>query len=198
MDFEDDDPLVLIARICLGITVICMYPMLVNPARNILIQLFSKDEMEDSTLTQPLLDEDKDEETTLFETDSDSAISSIISGSSSFTLISDNSSFTLISDDSSTSSREIPDSLKLRIFCAILVLWNAAFIACFIQTLDVVWDFLGSSFSIIVGYLLPCGVYIYIRNEERGGLFWVAVLGVCIFTPMMVLCTVNSVYNSFF
>jgi hypothetical protein len=94
---------------------------------------------------------------------------------------------------------------------AILIFWSAAFIACSVKSIDVVWDLLGSSFSIMMAFLIPSGAFLKLARMKRfnqlndGGMgfrSWmisraVAWLMVLFFTPLMFVSTVNAVYNNF-
>jgi len=56
------------------------------------------------------------------------------------------------------------------LFVAILIFWSAASAACCVKSIDVVWDLLGSSLSICLGFLIPCGSYAMLfGGKKRGG-----------------------------
>lgn len=56
-------------------------------------------------------------------------------------------------------------SFAIRLGTAILVLWSAAALASSVKSIDVVWDLLGSSLSILLSYLIPCGCFIVIVGK---------------------------------
>jgi amino acid permease len=104
------------------------------------------------------------------------------------------------------------DSKVLRSIVALLVFWSAAGVACSVQSIDVVWDLVGSSFSIMMAFLIPCGAYLKLSRRRRFALVqggrlgyrkWmvsrsVAWMMILIFVPLMVISTLNACYNSFF
>jgi hypothetical protein len=120
------------------------------------------------------------------------------------------------SENRSTSLEEDgTDSRLLRIVSAMLVFWSAAFLACTVSSIDVVWDLLGSSFSIMMAFIIPCGAYLKLAGRKRffdqvsvsdgGASFkkWlvsrtVAWIMLMVFIPLMIISTANAVYNTFF
>jgi len=108
--------------------------------------------------------------------------------------------------------RDDTDSRLLRIAASGFVFWSAAFIACCVSSIDVIWDLLGSSFSIMMAFIIPCGAYLKLAGRKRffnqvsdgGASFrkWmvsrtVAWIMVIIFIPLMIVSTANAVYNCF-
>ena len=101
------------------------------------------------------------------------------------------------------------DSKSARTIVALFVFWSAAALACSVQSIDVVWDLVGSSFSIMLAFLIPCGAYLKLAGKpeaQDGGMgfrrwmvsravAWVMIL---VFAPLMVISTLNACYNSFF
>ena len=52
-----------------------------------------------------------------------------------------------------------------RLLVSICVLWSGTSIASCVSSIDIVWDFLGSTLSIILSFLVPCGCYIILRRR---------------------------------
>jgi hypothetical protein len=46
-------------------------------------------------------------------------------------------------------------------------LWSGAAVASCVSSIDVVWDLLGSSLSILLSYLIPCGCYLALSSSSR-------------------------------
>lgn len=104
------------------------------------------------------------------------------------------------------------DSKAARTLVALFVFWSAAAIACSVQSIDVVWDLVGSSFSIMLAFLIPCGAYLklsrwkHFTGTQEGGLGFrrwmisrtVAWIMILFFAPLMVISTLNACYNTFF
>jgi len=47
-----------------------------------------------------------------------------------------------------------------RIASSIAIFWSGAAVACCVKDIDVVWDFLGGSLSLIMGFLIPSGAFL--------------------------------------
>eukprot|EP00550_Attheya_septentrionalis_P008444 CAMPEP_0198283750 /NCGR_PEP_ID=MMETSP1449-20131203/3340_1 /TAXON_ID=420275 /ORGANISM="Attheya septentrionalis, Strain CCMP2084" /LENGTH=556 /DNA_ID=CAMNT_0043980547 /DNA_START=119 /DNA_END=1789 /DNA_ORIENTATION=- len=240
LDFDEDDPLLGVGRLCLAFTVTLAFPMLVIPARDTFLRALSflrhspttpssnytqatLDTIHvdshgsqfrsqsgqvvdprniDKDLFEPLLspeEKQKDEETGTGRTESLVPVSDGVDGDDEMVAV-----VQMAGVEDAISSR------TLRIGSAIVIFWSGAAVACFVKSIDVVWDLLGSSLSIIVGWLIPCGTYIALVSRREGlddttplslsqKLYnmtaWAIVIS---FTPLMILCTGNAVYNTFF
>uniref|UniRef100_A0A7S2H3F0 Amino acid transporter transmembrane domain-containing protein n=1 Tax=Helicotheca tamesis TaxID=374047 RepID=A0A7S2H3F0_9STRA len=68
--------------------------------------------------------------------------------------------------ESSSSSYGMQNA-KARIITAIVIFWSASLVACSVQSIDVVWDLLGSSLSIIIAFLIPCGSYLILVKPKK-------------------------------
>jgi amino acid permease len=193
LDFPVNDPLLLVGRMCLAITITLAFPMLTIPARDIVIRSIvearsaslsarSGVELTDShdlqeALAAPLLDESGEESSLHQEaTTNPTALTTPKSA-----------------------------SLSMRLGIAIFLFWSAALVASCVESIDIVWDLLGSSLSILLSYSIPCSSYIYIMQDtegmpSQGQRFSVAVAWVLIFvsTPLMIISTANAVHNTFF
>jgi amino acid permease len=191
LDFPENDPLLLVGRMCLAITITLAFPMLTIPARDIVIRSIVEArssavrlgvELTDSedlqaALAEPLLDESGEEANPDQDTTANPA----------------------------TPTTPLSASLSMRLGIAIILFWSAALMASCVESIDLVWDLLGSSLSILLSYSIPCGSYIYIMRDttgipSRGQRVSVAVAWVLIFvsTPLMIVSTANAVHNTFF
>jgi hypothetical protein len=105
------------------------------------------------------------------------------------------------------------DSKSARTIVALFVFWSAAALACSVQSIDVVWDLVGSSFSIMLAFLIPSTAYLKLAGRKRfcqeaqdGGMGfrrWMVSRAIAwgmilVFAPLMVISTLNACYNSFF
>lgn len=183
LDFPEDDPLVLVGRFCLAVTITLAFPMLTIPARDILIRslprtaaagMASEAAGDDANaqLREPLLEAATEQQ-----------------------------------DEQDEVSMEA--SLTTRLVLAVVVFWSAAAVASCVSSIDVVWDLLGSSLSILLSFLIPCGSYLVIVHKyaEDGGphdlspkrlSMRAAGLLIVLFVPLMFLSTGNAIYNTFF
>lgn len=235
LDFDEDDPLVFIGRLCLAMTITLAFPMIVIPARDILVrsligsrfgrrllrslpnsnQRYSEDDVpndiavpddglttvefepmeisQPGNLEEPLLVLENRSMTSTIQEECDEFIENV---------------------DSSMQcgGGNAEDSKVARSIVALIFFWSATGIACTVQSIDEVWDLLGSSFSVMLAFLIPCGSYLKLAGRKRfnetqdGGIgfrrwmisrtvAWVMIL---IFVPLMVISTMNACYNSFF
>jgi len=233
LDFPEDDPLVLVGRMCLAVTITLAFPMLTIPARDILIRslpsrrcrevvasepphissntapmpltvsssLVTGNNDSDDALREPLLEvEHHDIE--------DHHLASGIAHDGDAGAADEDADGEEI--DSATASAAANASFCLRLAAAVFVFWTAVAVACCVASIDVVWDLLGSSLSILLSYLIPCGSYLVIARkfgEEAGGgphdlsdrrlskaISWLLIVA---FVPLMILSTANAVYDTF-
>ena len=256
LDFDEDDPLLLLGRLCLAVTITLALPMLVIPARDILVRSLLNSRIGSSFLhrispqaQRPQLyehpsDVDVPMDVSMSPMRADARveyepmeISQRNGGMEEPLLMLDNRSLArahdigdhdLIEEMSLSSNmdrngmfaqrrqlqkRDGADSKTARRFGAILIFWSASLIACLVKSIDVVWDLLGSSFSIMMAFLIPCGAFLRLARMKRfnelpvdGGIgfrSWmlsraVAWLMILFFTPLMFVSTINAVYNNFF
>jgi len=238
LDFDEDDPLLLLGRMCLAMTITLAFPMLVIPARDILVRavagtrcgrriaksarksslapldvsdaMFSDDEGPNG-LTEVQFEHMEVAQATHLEEPLLAMENRSITNTAPDAMRDDLDEF----DENRSTSRSIEqdgtDSRLLRIAAALSVFWSAAIIACSVSSIDVVWDLLGSSFSIMMAFIIPCGAYLKLAGRKRffnqvsdGGasfrkwmvsrtLAWIMVIG---FIPLMIVSTANAVYNS--
>lgn len=71
-------------------------------------------------------------------------------------------------DASSLDTIDLVSDFKARSIVGISFFWSAASVASMIQSVDVVWGILGSSVSIMVGFLIPLACYIKICKQGAG------------------------------
>jgi amino acid permease len=178
LDFGEDDPLLLMGRLCLALTITLAFPMLIIPARDIILRVLTPKNTDDDS-GESLLEEGEVLERDLQEP---------------------------------LLGREEPKdesvSFGRRLAVAILVFWSAAGIACCVSSIDIVWDLLGSSLSILLSYLIPCGSYLVLMDQHEDldagdGSDWTKRLSramcwflLILFIPLMFILTVNAVYNT--
>lgn len=182
LDFAENDPLLMVGRMCLALTITLAFPMLVIPARDILLRsvilpYLNAEENAgvpaDDTAAQlhePLLtDEERPAE------DEEEA--------------------------STTGDSTVMTSFGLRLVTSIGIFWTAGLVASCVASIDIVWDLLGSSLSILLSYLIPCGCYLVIMKDVTDSrtkwskvICWILLL---IFVPLMFISTANAVANTF-
>ncbi|KAL7514679.1 hypothetical protein ACHAXN_012581 [Cyclotella atomus] len=253
LDFDESDPLLFLGRLCLAATITLALPMLVIPARDILVRSIMNSRIGNTFLSRispatqrPQLHEHSsdiplDMSMSPMRTDMTTVefepveISQQTEGMEEPLLMLENRSLASVQDigdpdvveEMSLSSNldrnaifaqnRLPqisrDSKTARTVGVIIVFWSAGLIACSVKSIDVVWDLLGSSFSIMMAFLIPCGAFLKLARMKRfnqlrvdGGMgfrSWmlsraVAWLMLLFFIPLMFVSTANAVYNNFF
>ena len=236
LDFDEDDPLLLLGRLCLAMTITLAFPMLVIPARDILVRSLvgsrfgrrfksRRNNTQQSLLLAETIARDNttgNDGLTTVEFEPMEISPPVRNNLEEPLLVLENRSMTGTLQDEgsgefvenmSISSEQRTtgdaDSKSARTIVALFVFWSAAALACSVQSIDVVWDLVGSSFSIMLAFLIPCGAYLKLAGKpeaQDGGMgfrrwmvsravAWVMIL---VFAPLMVISTLNACYNSFF
>jgi amino acid permease len=241
LDFDENDPLLLLGRMCLAMTITLAFPMLVIPARDILVRtvastrcgrriiakdarqssltpldvsdaILSDDEVPNNGLTEVEFEHMEVAQATYLEEPLLAMESRSIASTAPDVMRDDSDEFDENRSTSRSTERDGTDSRLLRIAAAVSVFWSAAFIACSVSSIDIIWDLLGSSFSIMMAFIIPCGSYLKLAGRKRffnqvsdgGASFrkWmvsrtVAWIMVIVFIPLMIVSTANAVYNCF-
>jgi len=195
LDFDEHDPLLMVGRMCLAVTITLAFPMLVIPGRDIVVRSVILPRMQqmqtnasgaietsvEEELAEPLLNDEQEE----------------ISG-----------------DDNNDETSNDKISFLMLLSISITLFWSAAALASLVSSIDVVWDLLGSSLSILMSYLIPAGTYLVITkqseedttesNDDEPTSYgkkasrvacWLLLVGS---VPLMIVSTANAVYNTFF
>lgn len=215
LDFDENDPLLMVGRMCLAITITLAFPMLVIPGRDIMLrslilprlkarlhrqrqQSSSEEEgEEDSTvvndnvnvnrtideeLQESLLSPDQQQQHQSMEIsgndhDHDHEENAVtdnagaggggdadaddIGGSS-------NGSSSNVGGSGGDDLRSAPTIILL--CTSVVIFWSAGTVASVVKSIDVVWDLLGSSLSILLSYLIPAGTYLVITNKQQSSI----------------------------
>mmetsp|Transcript_48428 Transcript_48428/g.94654 ORF Transcript_48428/g.94654 Transcript_48428/m.94654 type:complete len:508 (+) Transcript_48428:262-1785(+) len=185
LNFEPDDELMIFARCSLTITILSAFPMLVPPTLESFVRLYY--------------------------------IS--ISCCRSKNKI-ENQDVPLLSEISSDGDADVNDSKrnrecegKTKQAFKLVIFWSALFLACFVESVTIIWGVVGSCFAICLGFIFPCGSYLVIKSKRAQPLtdlvsdrnrdkkiYWsrcAAWTVLTLFIPLALMCTVNSVYNLF-
>ena len=189
LDFDDSDPLLLVGRMCLAITITLAFPMLTIPARDIVLRSLQERQQRRRMLASQL------ELSPNSDGDGPGALAE--------PLLADNPEGAPSTTDASLEGGPLNVSLGKRLGIAMILFWTGAAVACCVASIDIVWDLLGSSLSIILSYLIPCGAYVVIMMKKgavRGQRFaiFLACLVLAVTVPLMVISTANAVHNTFF
>ena len=231
LDFDEKDPLLFVGRLCLAMTITLAFPMLVIPARDILVRSLVGSKFgrrfirsKQSNLAEynddiPSDDTNNGLTTIEFEPMEISQEQQVGNLEEPLLLVSENRSIQddMAEEDSDAlSSRQAGNenvNKVARTGIALFVFWSAAALASSVKSIDVVWDLLGSSFSIMLAFLIPCGAYLKLSgrkrfqgavgNDDEGfcvrrwmiarTVAWAMIL---FFAPLMFISTANAIANA--
>jgi amino acid permease len=184
LDFDENDPLLMVGRMCLALTITLAFPMLVIPARDILLR----------SVILPYLNAEQNHGVP-----ADDTVAQLQEP-----LLEDEERPPTDDEDASSHGEEaITASFSRRLITSIGIFWTAGLVASCVSSIDIVWDLLGSSLSILLSFLIPSGCYLVIMRDVTGdsrvtrskALCWILIL---IFVPLMFVSTGNAVANTFF
>ena len=188
LDFDENDPLLMVGRMCLALTITLAFPLLVIPARDILLR----------SVILPRLNRTNSNSVTAMAGNAEPTTEQQLQEP---LLADEEVPQQGGSDNEESSSSTVPNaSFLIRLLTSIGIFWTAGAVASCVQSIDIVWDLLGSSLSILMSYLIPCGCYLVIMKNESGhfwskALCWILIL---VFGPLMIISTANAVANTFF
>jgi len=256
LDFDENDPLLMVGRMCLAVTITLAFPMLVIPGRDIVVRSLILPRLTsvsgdsataaaaaaavsssentssnnrpvtrsvDEELQEPLLasdeysDEQQQEQPLEIDNDNDDDDDD---GDDNGEANPNEATTSVTADNNNNSaSGDLSSASSTILLCtSVILFWSAGSLASVVSSIDVVWDLLGSSLSILMSYLIPASTYLVItkqqqqlqqqqqqrdsnnNNNDDGG--WIASrvvcwLLLCIFVPLMFISTINAVYNTF-
>lgn len=187
LNFGNGDPLLLVGRMCLAITITLAFPMLTIPARDIVLPSIMNMMTQSTTSAEP-------SQMDLSESPQETLAEPLLSNEQ---------------EETTPAEQEggpLKTTLGMRLGIAMLLFWTATGLACCVDSIDIVWDLLGSSLSIILSYLIPCGSYLIIMKQQqqssplRGQQIAriVAWLILAVTGPLMFVSTGNAIHTTFF
>jgi amino acid permease len=193
LDFDENDPLLMVGRMCLAMTITLAFPLLVIPARDILLR---------SLIIPCLVKKNQG-------TNSDVSSNVEVSAADQLQeplLGDDGLNTTMETNVATATTAPLQASFLLRLITAIAILWTSAAVASCVESIDIVWDLLGSSLSILLSYLIPSGCYLAVTQNNpatighlpRSASRFLAWCLILFFTPLMFVSTGNAIANTFF
>ena len=181
LSFDEDDKLLAVGRACLALTLVAAFPVFVVPARDILLRYYASFRAGSggygdtvlNTDCRSINDNDSGSENDEFGGLDEPLLNSGDDGDNDDDLsyddhynYDDNSDEYNEGPQSRTKRSSSSPSTALRIFFSLAVLWSGALAGCFVEDIDLVWDFLGSTISIIIGFVIPCGSYLALTSSS--------------------------------
>jgi amino acid permease len=197
LDFEEDNPLLMVGRVYFALTIASAFPMMVIPARDILLR----------SIILPCMKRRTMDTATAAPTAASAAAVTTLSIGKNANETPENLQEPVLTDEEKQEADNddddqttVPASFFLRLITSVGIFWTAGAVASCVDSIDVVLELLGSSFVILLAYLIPCGSYLVImRNVENT--FWSKVLCwilIGVMLPLMIISTANAVHNIFF
>jgi amino acid permease len=152
LNFDVNDPLLLVGRMCLAITLTLAFPMMTIPARDILMRRTLEELPNEAAVTYlastPAIQDSRQEPPL---------------GEQVFYLRS------IAPSGPGASGPADPSSFTSRLLASTTVLWTGAGLASFVSSIDIVWDLVGSSLSVLLCFIIPCASYIVIMGRHQKG-----------------------------
>ena len=141
LSFEEDDVLLMLGKLCLSLTITAAFPVLVVPCRDVILRaLVNNAETEGGNEE---VDHGEDEQV--------------------------NDLAEPLLDESSEDPIAVENENAFqRKLVSVIIFWSAATVACCVGSIDIVWDILGGSLSLIMGFILPSTSYIVISRLLYG------------------------------
>jgi hypothetical protein len=218
LDFDKKDPLLMVGRMCLAVTITLAFPMLVIPARDIILRSIILPKLvaarSNTTRSSNVTDVVHSGDTTTLEelqepllSDEDPRQQQQQSNNDQSNEASPTSDQQQDDDGGANGVTVASAPVLLLLSTSVVIFWSAGALASTVSSIDVVWDLLGSSLSILLSYLIPAGTYLVITkgdDDERPYtrtryLSRIVCWGLlAIFFPVMIISTANAIENTFF
>lgn len=143
LSFEEDDALLVVGRLCLSLTITAAFPILVVPCRDVILRALANNaEIEGG-----------DEEGEYGEEGNINDLAEpLLNVSATAPSITEN------------------ENASQRILVSVIIFWSGAAVACCVKSIDIVWDILGGSLSLIMGFILPSASYIVLSRLLHGSI----------------------------
>lgn len=154
LSFDKDDVLLVIGRLCLSLTITLAFPVLVVPCRDVTLRAFASQH-----------DQVDCNQSEVADGSNDSDEPGVVLDELAEPLLGDDA---LIDENGGAlSSQKIFNVEKdaQRIIVSIGIFWCGAAVACIVQSIDVVWEVLGSSLSLMMGFIIPSSCFLVILRR---------------------------------
>jgi len=153
LSFDKDDVLLVIGRLCLSLTITLAFPVLVVPCRDVTLRAFAS-----------YFDKVDYNESEVVDGSNDLDEPGVMQDELAEPLLGDD---TLVDELGSAHSQSIVNVEKnaRRIIVSIGIFWCGAAVACVVQNVDVVWEVLGSSLSLMMGFIIPASCFLVILRR---------------------------------
>lgn len=166
LSFDEDDALLLVGRFCLSLTITFAFPVLVVPCRDILLRAW--DERGDNNNTHSHVHEDGAE----LDNEEDNSTSLSLGVNTDLaeplllTQVDDADDDRSLGADSNTNVCNHTFAKRRRRFVSIIIFWSGAAVACCVKSIDIVWDLLGGSLSLMMGFLIPSAAFSLVWKRQ--------------------------------
>lgn len=151
LSFDKDDTLLVIGRLCLSLTITLAFPVLVVPCRDVTLRAFASHDCEGDCNQCEVMDDSNN-----------SNDPRDVNYELAEPLLGDNA---LMNENGSNHPSQNVEKNTQRIIVSIGIFWCGAAVACVIQNVDVVWEILGSSLSLMMGFIIPASCFLVILRR---------------------------------
>ena len=158
LSFGEDDVLLMVGRACLSLTITAAFPILVVPCRDVILRALKDKE-----------ERDENQVDSAGGTSSTTNSSSLLEGQ--MDLDDNDLAEPLLGDEPHHENEPTldhdtkdDDDIFRRRVASVVIFWTAAAVACSVESIDIVWDVLGGSLSLMMGFIIPSGSYIVLSR----------------------------------
>ena len=174
---DPSDPLIIVGRISMGVTLMFGVPVVLVPCRDAFLSIF--DQLNHLKVSKSKHHVAIDERTFLS--------SKNIYTYSSLMNVNDTEKNVSHSDEKQQHSQH---SMFSHIISTFFIITSTFLIAVAVPGVAIIWDILGSSMALIIGFILPCACYLKIRRKKGWRLLNIGAAALLIFSFVgCLLCT---------
>jgi len=180
LSFDEDDVLLLVGRFCLSLTITFAFPVLVVPCRDILLRAWDERVSYSHTDTDTNSQSHGEEDgggggEDVLGNEQDVSLNLGVNSDLGEPLLPTqaddaNDDGSLGADNGNSMNACDHDFAKRRRrIVSIIIFWSGAAVACCVKSIDIVWDLLGGSLSLMMGFLIPSAAYSLLWKRRFNG-----------------------------
>jgi amino acid permease len=157
LSFDDDDVLLIVCRLCLSLTITAAFPILVVPCRDVIMRAMENEHETEASQNHGSNDSDSVQSEGVrvgADADDNYLAEPLLPNRNHYGG----------SDEDHDIVSEQNDAVMRRRIVSIVIFWAGAIVGCCVESIDVVWDVLGGSLSLLMGFIIPSASYIVISK----------------------------------
>jgi amino acid permease len=211
LDFDEKDPLLMVGRMCLAVTITLAFPMLVIPARDIMLRSFILPLLTKTRNRAEIVDTPETTQVTAVHGATLEELQEPLLREENAEGISRPPEIEDATEEGHQETTIANAPVLVLLSTSVVIFWSAGALASSVSSIDIVWDLLGSSLSILLSYLIPAGTYLVITKVQAdveqqtqpytARQYWSRIMCwalLWIFFPLMIISTTNAIINTFF